>query len=139
MKRALVPGVLVLLLALSACSGTETTGGRSDATPAATTTQAGAERAATQSPEVPAQPVEVSAAPEQSQGATDVLVAIQLTVADYGVDATADQIKAASDYTCDQLDSGADRSGIVALTGDIPPLANEALVQLSADSYCPIR
>ncbi len=51
----------------------------------------------------------------------------------------ADQIKSAANFTCDQLESGVDKTTIVALTGDIPANANRVLVELSANEYCPIR
>ena len=51
----------------------------------------------------------------------------------------ADQIKTASDYTCDQLAAGVDEESILALTGDIPEGANRDLVTAASNDYCPIR
>lgn len=141
MKRALVATGIAALLLLTGCTSTATsetvtvTPGASgtysdgdttvEAQPSTTPTQAG--------------PVEVTATTPPPSKAEDALVSIQLTVAGYDVVVNADQIKTAADYTCDQLAAGADQGSVVALTGDIPTRANEALVQMSADYYCPVR
>lgn len=145
MKRALSPGVLVLLLALSGCVNVETSESRVEVTPGASGTYSDGDSTVVVEPltaeasEPPAAPVEVTATTPPPAKVTDVLVGIQLTVSGYDVVVNADQIKSAANYTCDQLAAGVDESAIVALTGDIPDGANETLVQMAADEYCPIR
>ncbi|WP_153001334.1 hypothetical protein [Microbacterium testaceum] len=140
MKRVVAPGVLVLLLAFSGCTGTETTGVQSEATPAASSAQEGTGVSASAEPtEATPGPIEVSATPAANRKATSVLTGIQLAMSSYGLEVDAAQIKSASDYTCEQLATGAPQDSIVALTGDVPQQANLDLVQLAADEYCPIR
>ncbi|WZH36232.1 MAG: hypothetical protein PIR02_15910 [Microbacterium enclense] len=141
MKRGLVPaGLAVLVLALSGCVSVQTSEERVEVTPGASGTYSAGDTTVVVEPsEAPATPVEVSATPTPPTKATSVLTAIQLTVASYGVDVMADQIKAASDYACDQLAAGADADNIVALTGEIPEGANRDLVTAAKNDYCPIR
>ncbi|WP_367147230.1 hypothetical protein AB0870_08410 [Microbacterium proteolyticum] len=138
MKRGLIAAGAVAMLLLTGCTSGE---GETDAAPEQSSSERAAEpTAAVTSPSpAAATPVEVSATPEAPTKATAVLTAIQLTVASYGVEVMADQIKTASDYACDQLASGASEDSIVALTGDIPEGANRDLVQLAASDYCSIR
>lgn len=138
MKRGLI-AVAAAVLLLTGCTAQTPEAAVMSDVPAGTT--APTPQAATPTPDAPtpAAPVEVTATTPPKQDATDVLVGIQLTVASYDVVVTADQIKTAADYTCDQIATGADSSSIVALTGDIPAGANADLVQMSADFYCPIR
>lgn len=138
MKRGLIAAGAVAMLLLTGCtSETQENVAVETPTPAVDAPTRSADPA-TASP-LPTGPVEVTATTAPDTKTQDVLVGIQLTVAGYDVVVNADQIKAAAEYTCDQVAAGADRSTIVALTGDIPPRANEALVQLAADEYCPIR
>lgn len=139
MKRALIPGVLVLLMALSACSGGGSTGDQADSMSAPSSSQASASVGTSTEPTEAPGPVEVSATPAADRKATSVLTGIQLAMSSYGLEVDAQQIKSASDYACDQLASGASQDSIVALSGDIPEQANLDLVQLAADEYCPIR
>ncbi|KTR95168.1 hypothetical protein NS220_06765 [Microbacterium testaceum] len=161
-----LPSTLALLLVLAGCVYTQDAGEQSGSAPPASPRESGtgdtvpaeSADAVTDAPvdrpaDVPTdepsegQPIEdqgspggpIAAPDEDTSGASDMLTAIRLTVAQLGVDVGADRITAAADYTCDQLAAGADRGGIVALTGGLPAGANETLVQLAADEYCPIR
>lgn len=138
MKRGLIAAGAVAMLLLTGCTAG---GGDTAAAPEPSSSERAAEPTAAVASPTPAAatPVEVSATPEAPTKATAVLTAIQLTVASYGVEVMADQIKTASDYACDQLASGASEESIVALTGDIPEGANRDLVQLAASDYCAIR
>lgn len=135
MKRGLIAVAAAALLLTGCTTQTPEAAVVSDV-PAGTT--APTPQAATPTPTAAA-PVEVTATTPPAKDPTDVLVGIQLTVADYDIVVNADQIKSAADYTCDQIAAGADERSIVALTGDIPTGANTDLVQMSADFYCPIR
>jgi hypothetical protein len=161
MRRVFVPGVLALLLALSGCVYTQDAAEQPDPAATASPTSSGTDGAApaeptdapsdaagdaptddptdppVDDPGIPGAPITVP--DEDTSGPSDMLVAIRLTVAQYGVDVGADQIASAADYTCDQLAAGVDRGSIVALPGDLPAGSNETLVQLAADEYCPIR
>lgn len=162
MRRMFLPGVLALLLALSGCVYAQDAGGQSESSSAVSpddgeadgTVPAESTNAPVDEPtEVPTdepiegQPSEDPGSPgepitvpdEDTSGPSDMLTAIRLTVAQHGVDLSADQIAAAADDTCDQLAAGADRGSIVALPGDLPADANQTLVHLAADEYCPIR
>lgn len=103
MKRVVAPGVLVLLLALSGCTGTETTGAQSEATPAASTAQTGAQSTATDAPLVAATPV----ASESSDESTFVAdVRAKLRPNNVIPDATDEQLIAAGEEACKRLASG---------------------------------
>lgn len=135
MKRGLI-AVAAAVLLLTGCTAQTPEAAVVSDVPAGTT--APTPQAATPTPAAAA-PVEVTATTPPPPQAEDVLVGIQITVAGYDVVVNADQIKAAANYTCDQLDAGAEEKSIVALTGDIPDRANSTLVQMVADEYCPIR
>ncbi len=119
MKRALVPGVLVLLLALSACSGGETTGEQAEATPAATTAQAGAEATDTDAP-LTAKTVEPT--PEPSSPESGFLAEVRQKLPDNTTipNATDAQLLAAGDQACAQMAQGTDFSAVKVIEGEQP-------------------
>ncbi|BAJ75333.1 outer membrane receptor proteins, mostly Fe transport [Microbacterium testaceum StLB037] len=153
----LIPGVLALLLALSGCVYAQDAAEQSEPAPTAFSTQDGTDSAVSAEPtdapvdeaggaptDAPVDDPGIPGAPiavpdEDTSGPSDMLTAIRLTVVELGGDVGAEQVASAADYTCDQLAAGVDRGSIVALQGDIPAGANETLVQLAADEYCPIR
>jgi ABC-type glycerol-3-phosphate transport system substrate-binding protein len=140
MKRtAMAATAAAVLLLLAGCTSTTTTETVTVTSGASGTYSDGDTTVVVEPSETPATPVEVTATTPPEAKAADVLVNIQLTVAGYDVVVNADQIKSAANYTCDQLAAGVDEKSIVALTGDIPVRANEALVQMSADYYCGVR
>lgn len=141
MKRGLVAAGAVGLLLLTGCTSTVTSETVTVTPGASGTFSDGDTTVVVEPPASPtaAAPVEVTATTPPPSKAEDVLVGIQITVAGYDVVVNADQIASAANYTCDQIAAGVGEDSIVALTGDIPVRANEALVQMSADYYCPIR
>ncbi|MFF7683155.1 hypothetical protein ACFZA2_10370 [Microbacterium sp. NPDC007973] len=141
MERGLVAAGAAALLLLTGCTGTVTSE-TVTVTPGASGTFSDGNTTVVVEPTetaASAAPVEVSATPAAPTKATSVLTAIQLTVASYGVDVDAAQIKSASDYACDQLAAGFDAGSIQALTGDIPEGANSDLVLLAESDYCSTR
>jgi len=119
MKRALVPGVLVLLLALSACSGTETTGGQSDATPAEATAQAGAQSAEADAP-LTAKTAEPTTGPSSPESAFLTEVREKLPDDTSIPDATDAQLLTAGGQACEQMAQGTDFSAVNVIEGEQP-------------------
>ena len=113
-RTTLAATAAAVLLLLTGCTAESD---ETEAAPAPITSERVAEPAETVATPTPAAPtpVEVSTTPAPPTKATAVLTAIQLTVASYGVDVMADQIKTASDYTCDQLAAGVDEESIFCL------------------------
>ncbi|MDF2045158.1 DUF732 domain-containing protein [Microbacterium sp. Kw_RZR3] len=147
MKRALIPGVLVLLLALAGCVSVETSESQVEVTPGSSGTYSDGDSTVVVEPsaarpiDAPAAPVEVSSAPVTAtpDDAGQFLIKLQLAMANDGVKMTTTEILSAANYACDQLEAGADPDAIVALTGDVHEQINADFVSLVEQGYCPVR
>lgn len=135
MRKTFSVAVLAGVFLLAGCTGT------GDGTP--TFTSGPVTATVTPSPTTSAGPVEVTAAPapetDTAQEAADFLVKMQLALDNWGVTLNADEVRAASDYVCDELAAGTPADQITALVGDVPSYANADFVDLVQQGYCPVR
>ncbi|MGX1932037.1 hypothetical protein [Microbacterium resistens] len=141
MKKAPLAAVAaVLLLTLAGCAGTPESPAAEPTAPAAATSAPAAE---TPTPtEAPTGPVEVTMAPtppSDTNAAADRAVG-EMTrwLGSKGVVLSEDEVRAAANYGCDQIDAGADPATIQPLTGEIDPEVVATFVN-GLQLYCPVR
>lgn len=128
---------VALALLLTGCAGTAPPPAGERTAPAAS------ESAAPTPSDVPTGPVEVTTVPtseptaDASQGDQWIADAARWFETK-GVVITEDQVRAAADYSCDQIAAGADPSSLQPLTGDVAPEIVDTFVW-NVDTYCPLR
>ena len=144
MKRTLTAAVAIaaaLLLAGCATTAEPTNAEPSTSPTAAPTTEPTSTPTPTSSPTPTAAPVEVQSMPEPEpvDEAAEVLTTIQIVLANRGVEISADQVRSAANYACDQLSAGVPMDQVAALSGDIEPWIVVEFVDLAEGGYCPVR
>lgn len=136
-SAAIAAVAAVLALTLTGCAG-------APATPAdEPTAPATVESSTSPTPtSAPSGPVEVSTAPtttpDNAAEANRLIGETTRWLAGKGITLTEDQVRAAADYGCDQLEAGVDRSSVQPLTGDVAPEIVEVFMN-GLDYYCPVR
>lgn len=136
----LTAAVLTALLALTlaGCAGSPDSEPTRTQAPAATATETAApERTMT---EVPTGPVEVTSTPVPTVSVADhAIEQMHAYLVNNGMIVSAEQVRAAADYTCDQIAAGASLEEIVPLTGDVDPETVQMIVRDIDRVYCPAR
>ncbi|MEI3845312.1 MULTISPECIES: hypothetical protein [unclassified Microbacterium] len=129
---------LTIGLALAGCAGTpEAADAPLTATPSTPATQS-----ASPTPPPSDGPVEVTTSPTATDSeaplADQWIAGTTEWFAGKGVVITEDQVRAAANFACDQLDAGVDISSIQPLTGDVDPeVVSTFMANMS--TYCPMR